>query len=71
MIRYLSLHSFYGKAKKTRTGKLNLVRQEHSYSIWKKTIFLTGLGTLLVLSSGYIVTLGQVPMNISDVYSTL
>ncbi|MGD9159895.1 MAG: iron ABC transporter permease [Desulfobacteraceae bacterium] len=71
MIRYFSFRSFYGKAKKTRAGKFSRVRQEHSHSVWKKTLFLTGLAVLLVISFGIIITLGQVPMKISDVYCTL
>ena len=71
VIRHLTFHSFYGKAKKTRAGKFSKVRVEHSHSIWKKSIFLVALVTLLVFSSGIIVTLGQVPMKISDVYGSL
>lgn len=69
--RYLTFHSLYGNAKKTRSGKLSLARKEHSYSVWKKILFLAGLALLLIISIGIIVTLGQVPMRISDVYRTL
>jgi iron complex transport system permease protein len=71
MSRDLHSHSFSGISKKTRRGKLSRVRVMHSYSLWKKALFLISLATLLVLSAGVILTLGQVPMKISDVYATL
>ncbi len=69
--RYFTLHSLYGNAKKTRRGKLSRVRKEHSFSVWKKFLFLIGLTLLLIISAGTIITLGQVPMKLSEVYGTL
>lgn len=69
--RHLTIRSFYGIAKKTKRGKLSRVRVAHSHSLWKKALFLISLAALLVLSAGVILTLGQVPMKISDVYATI
>lgn len=68
---YLHFHSFSGTSKKTKRGKLSHFRVAHSHSIWKKALFLIGLAALLIISAGVILTLGQVPMKISDVYATI
>jgi iron complex transport system permease protein len=69
--RQSTIRSFYGIPKKTKRGKLSRVRVAHSHSLWKKALFLISLAALLVISAGVILTLGQVPMKISDVYATI
>ncbi|MFA5221370.1 MAG: iron ABC transporter permease [Methanoregula sp.] len=63
--------SAYGTVKRARTGKVSNIQTEHSRSVWKKWLFLIGLAAVLILASGVIITLGQVPMTVIDVYSTL
>lgn len=65
------IRSFSRTAKKNNRGKQSKVRVAHSYSLWKKSFFLIALAVLIILSAGIILTLGQVPMKISDVYCTL
>lgn len=69
--RQFTIRSIYGAGKKTKTGKFSKARVAHSHALWKKALFLISLAALLVLSAGVILTLGQVPMKISDVYCTL
>ncbi len=68
---YLHLRSFSGTSKKNKRGKLSHARAAHSHSIWKKALFLFSLAALLIISAGVILTLGQVPMKVSDVYATI
>lgn len=63
--------SMAGIHKRTRTGKINRIEQEHARAVWKKFLFLIVLAGILVLASCVIITLGQVPITISDVYYTL
>jgi iron complex transport system permease protein len=63
--------SAYGNIKRTRAGKVSKIQTEHSHSVWKKVLFIIGLVAVLILASGVIVTLGQVPMTVMDVYCTL
>ncbi len=61
----------YGGAKKTRLGRLSNARQEHEHQLWRKTAFLIGLALFVLLAAAVIMTLGQVPMTVSDVYRSL
>lgn len=60
-----------GHAKRARDGKIGSTQYAHAHSIWHKTLFLTGLAGLLILSASIIITLGQVPMTVTEVYRTL
>ena len=61
----------YGHAKRTRDGSIGSTRAAHALTVWRKTLFLVGLAGLLILASSAIITLGQVPMTVPDVYRTL
>lgn len=63
--------SYYGAVKRSRLGKNTRIREAHSLRIWKKVLFLFALLLLLVFSACIIITLGQVPMTVRDVYLTL
>ena len=69
--RSSTVGSSYGNVKRSRTGKKSQTQEAHSHSILKKASFLIGLLILLVLSIGVIITLGQVPMTVPEVYYTL
>jgi iron complex transport system permease protein len=69
--RSSTVGSSYGNVKRSRTGKKSQIQEAHSHSILKKVSFLIGLLILLVLSIGVIITLGQVPMTVPEVYYTL
>ena len=59
------------KAKKSRIDGKPHIQASYGRSVYKKTLFLTGLAVLLMLSSCVIITLGQVPITIREVYATL
>jgi iron complex transport system permease protein len=61
----------YEHAKRARDGRIGSTRAAHAFSVWQKTLFLVGLAGLLILASSVIITLGQVPMTVPDVYRTL
>lgn len=61
----------WGNLKRTRSGKVSKIEQEHSQSVWKKILFLLFLVGTLILASGVIITLGQVPITVPEVYCTL
>lgn len=63
--------SSYPELKRTRSGKIGKTRQAHAQSIVKKTVFLGALAVLLVLAASVIITLGQVPMTVCEVFHTL
>lgn len=63
--------SIYRNTKKSRSGKISPIQKEYSHSVWKKVLFLLGLAALLVIASGVIITLGQVPMTVAEAYYTL
>jgi iron complex transport system permease protein len=67
----LTVGSSYENARRTGAGKISPIQEEYSHFIWKKALFLLGLAVFLVLASGVIVTLGQVPMTAAEVYYTL
>jgi iron complex transport system permease protein len=69
--RSSTVGSSYRNVKRSRTGKKSQIQEAHSHSILKKVSFLIGLLILLVLSIGVIITLGQVPMTVPEVYYTL
>ena len=60
-----------GHAKQARDGRIGASRNAHAHSIWRKTLFILGLTGLLMFSSSVIITMGQVPMTVSEVYRTL
>jgi iron complex transport system permease protein len=60
-----------GIHKRTRAGKISAIEQEHARAVWKKFLFLLILCGILVVASCVIITLGQVPITIRDVYCTL
>ena len=61
----------YRNIKRSRTGKSGQIQAAHSHAVGKKLLFLTGLTGLLIFASAVIITLGQVPMSVQDVYRTL
>jgi iron complex transport system permease protein len=63
--------SMAGVLKRTRSGKISKIEQEHARSVGKKVFVLVVLGAIIVLASSVIITLGQVPMTVADVYCTL
>ncbi len=63
--------SMTGIHKRTKTGKVSKIEQEHAHSVWKKALFIIVLAGGLILASSIIVTLGQVKITIPDVYRTL
>jgi len=67
----LTVGSSYENARRTGAGKISPIQEEYSHSIWKKALFLFGLTVFLVLASGVIVTMGQVPMTVAEAYYTL
>jgi len=69
--KHLTAGSSYRNVKRTRAGKISSIQEAHSHSIWKKALFLLGLATFLVLATGVIITLGQVPMTVAEVYYSL
>ncbi|NMB78000.1 MAG: iron ABC transporter permease [Methanomicrobiales archaeon] len=60
-----------GIHKRTRTGRISRIEQEHARTVWKKYLFIIVLAAVLIIGSCVIITLGQVPITITDVYSTL
>jgi iron complex transport system permease protein len=60
--------SSYGIAKAHESGKAALIRQQYARHVWVKVLFLIGLASVIVMSSGIIITLGQVPMTVSQAY---
>jgi iron complex transport system permease protein len=63
--------SMAGIHKRTRSGKVSKIEQEHAHSVWKKALFIVILAAALILASSIIVTLGQVKITVLDVYRTL
>ena len=63
--------SSWRTAGRTRTGKIGLTREAHARSIWRKLLFLGALMLVLILAATVIITLGQVPMTLREVYMTL
>lgn len=56
---------------RTRTGKMTPMRQAHAHSVQGKFFFLGALLLLLIISASLIITLGQVPMTVRQVYLSL
>jgi ABC-type Fe3+-siderophore transport system, permease component len=71
MKRGTVLGSLAGTVKRTRTGKASRVEQEHTRSVWKKALFLIALVVFLIFAAAIVITLGQVPITVTDVYCTL
>lgn len=69
--RYPTFGSSYRNLKSNRAGGKKQVQASYGRFIYKKTLFLMGLALLLVLSSSVIITLGQVPLTVREVYATL
>lgn len=63
--------SCYGAVKRNRLGKNSRIQEAHSLRMWKKVVFLCALLLLMVFSASIIITLGQVPMTVREVYLTL
>lgn len=61
----------WGIVKKTRSGKVSKIEQEHSHAVWKKVLFLVGLVVLLIGAVGIIITIGPMPITVLDVYGTI
>ena len=57
--------------RRTRTGKMTPAQQAHAISVQGKFFFLGALLLLLIISAGFIISLGQVPMTVQQVYLTL
>ena len=55
----------------TRERATGAIHEKYARSVWIKVFFLAGLAALLVIASGVIVTLGQVPMTVPEVYCTV
>jgi iron complex transport system permease protein len=47
------------------------MRKAYRHATWVKVLFLVGLAVLVVVASAVIVTIGQVPMTIGQVYGTV
>jgi len=62
---------YYEGLKRTRTGKCHPVQAAHARGVLRKVLFLVSLSMLLVFSASIIITLGQVPMTVGEVYRTL
>ncbi|GAB6909354.1 iron ABC transporter permease [Desulfosarcina cetonica] len=60
-----------GHAIRARDGRSGSTQAAHAVSIWRKTLFIAGLAGLLILSASIVITLGQVPMSVTEVYRTL
>lgn len=57
--------------KRTRTGKVSKIEEEHSLSVLKKFLFILLLVVILVIASGIIITIGPMPITVPEVYSIL
>jgi len=57
--------------KRARTGKLPQIQQEHSHAAWKKVAFILALVGVIVLATGVIITIGPMPITITEVYCTI
>ncbi|WP_209691084.1 iron ABC transporter permease [Methanomicrobium sp. W14] len=57
--------------KRTRTGKISEVEKKHSLSVWKKFIFLLALLIITAIASGLIITIGPMPITMTDVYAVV
>lgn len=64
-------HTVPGTLKKTRTGKISKIEEEHSFSVWKKILFVLCLIAVLVLASAVIITIGPMPITVPEVYCVL
>ncbi|WP_231714017.1 FecCD family ABC transporter permease [Desulfosarcina ovata] len=71
MRRRLRFAATIGLTKRARDGSIGSTQTAHAHAIWRKTLFLMGLVGLLILAASIIITLGQVPMTITEVYRTL
>lgn len=69
--RYSAFGSTYRNVQKNRVGGKKQIQELYGRSVYRKTLFLIGLAVLVFLSSGVIITLGQVPITVSEVYATL
>jgi iron complex transport system permease protein len=69
--RCSTIGSSYGSLKRTRTGKIGLIREAHFAANLKKALFLICLAVVLASASGVIITLGQVPVTVSEVCCAL
>nr|WP_281069317.1 iron ABC transporter permease [Methanomicrobium sp. W14] len=56
---------------RTRTGKVSEVEKEHSLSVWKKLLFLLAVVLIIVIASGFIITIGPMPITVTEVYSII
>ena len=69
--RTLAAGSYYRQTKRNRSGKMLATRQAHADSVTKKSFFLCALLLLIVLSASVIITLGQLPITVDEVYLTI
>lgn len=60
-----------GASQVTRSGKVSLTRLQHAHLVWLKWLFLIFLAAFIVVSAAIIITFGQVPMSVGDVYRAL
>jgi len=71
MRRGLIRNTGFEQLKRTRTGKISRAQEERASSIWKKILFILFLAVVLMLASGFIITLGPVHLTVSEVYCTI
>lgn len=57
--------------KRTRTGKISKIEQDHAQSVWKKVLFLIILAAIIALASAIIITIGPMPITVPEVYAIL